>query len=169
DFVAEAPKPDGRLEYLAEANASLSTVVDTDQAVKLWAPRDRLLTGQVRVEAKAFGEKISRVAFDLDGKQVMAKAAPPYTVEINLGRAPRLHRLGARAMDAQGRLVATDEVVLNAGPHRFAARRPLHPERACPRRGRGARGRDAGARRVLPQRDADGDALSAAVRAADRD
>src|SRR6185436_13384663 len=102
--LGEAPKPDGRLEYLAEANASLrDTAVDTDQAIKLWAPRDRLLTGQVRVEAKAFGEKISRVAFDLDGKQVMAKSAPPYTVEINLGRAPRLHRLGARALDSTGR------------------------------------------------------------------
>jgi VWFA-related protein len=128
DPLGEPPQPDGRLEYLAEANASLLDAVDADQAIKLWAPHDRLLTGPVRVEARAFGERISRVAFDLDGKQVMAKSAPPYTVEINLGRAPRLHRLGARALDAQGHLVATDEVLLNAGPHRFSVRL-IEPQR----------------------------------------
>ncbi len=83
----------------------------------------------MRVEARAFGERISRVAFDLDGKQVMAKSAPPYTVEINLGRAPRLHRLGARALDAAGHSWSrTDEVLLNAGPHHFSARL-IEPQR----------------------------------------
>ncbi len=126
--LGEPPQPDGRLEYLAEANAPLREAVDADQSIKLWAPHDRLLTGPVRIEARALGERISRVAFDLDGKQVMAKSAPPYTVEINLGRAPRLHRLGARALDAQGRLVATDEVLLNAGPHHFSVRL-IEPQR----------------------------------------
>jgi VWFA-related protein len=126
--LGEAPEPDGQLEYLAEANASLREAADGDQVIKLWAPRDRLLTGTVRVEARAVGERISRVAFDLDGKQVMAKSAPPYSIEINLGRAPRLHTLGARALDAAGRTVAQDQVLLNAGPHHFAVRL-IEPQR----------------------------------------
>jgi Ca-activated chloride channel family protein len=126
--LGEAPEPEGRLEYLAEANASLQEATDGDHVIKLWAPRDRLLTGTVRVEAKAVGERISRVAFDLDGKQVMAKSAPPYSIEINLGRAPRLHTLQARALDAHGRTVAQDQVLLNAGPHHFAVRL-IEPQR----------------------------------------
>jgi VWFA-related protein len=124
----EAPEPDGKLEFLAEANASLRDSTEGDQVIKLWAPRDRLLTGSVRVEARASGERISRVAFDLDGRQVMAKSAPPYSIEINLGRAPRLHTLGARALDAEGRTVARDQVLLNAGPHHFAVRL-IEPQR----------------------------------------
>ncbi|HVR30912.1 MAG TPA: VWA domain-containing protein [Thermoanaerobaculia bacterium] len=126
--LGEAPEPEGRLEFLAEANASLEDAADGDQVVKLWAPRDRLLTGTVRVEARATGERISRVAFDLDGKQVMAKTSPPYSIEINLGRAPRLHTLQARALDASGRTVARDQVLLNAGPHHFAVRL-IEPQR----------------------------------------
>jgi len=128
--LGPAPEPDGELEYLTEANASLRDGTDADHVVKLWAPRDRLLTGSVRVEARATGERISQIAFDLDGKQVMAKSSPPYSIEINLGRAPKLHTLKARALDAQGRVVAQDQVVLNAGPHRFAVRL-IEPQRGA--------------------------------------
>jgi VWFA-related protein len=128
--LGEAPAPDGKLEFLAEANASLREAADGDQVIKLWAPRDQLLTGSVRVEARTFGERISRVAFDLDGKQVMAKSAPPFSIEINLGRAPRLHTLGARALDAQGHIVAQDQVLLNAGPHHFSIRL-IEPQRGA--------------------------------------
>jgi VWFA-related protein len=125
--LAPPVEPDGVLEFLSEANASLSQA-SGDHMVEVWAPTDRLVTGTVRVEARTTGEGIARVAFDLDGKQVMAKSRPPYSIEINLGRAPRLHRLQARVLDAEGNTLARDELMLNAGPHRFAVRL-IEPQR----------------------------------------
>ncbi|MDX1385274.1 MAG: GWxTD domain-containing protein, partial [Thermoanaerobaculia bacterium] len=125
----EAPAPDGELELWSEANASRESANEAgDHVVKVWAPVDRLLTGTVRVEAEATGEGISRVAFDLDGREVLTKARPPYSVEINLGRAPRVRRLQARAVGPEGKTLARDEILLNSGPHRFGVRL-IEPQR----------------------------------------
>ena len=53
---------------------------------------------------------------------MLTKSKPPYSVELNLGVQPRLHRVRALAMDEQGRKLAEDEIPLNVGPHRFAVR-----------------------------------------------
>lgn len=104
---------------LQEANASLST---GDQSIKIVPLREGLQLGKVRVEARTRGEGIARVAFELNGRRVMSKSAPPYSIEIDLGAKPRLHRLRAVALDAAGDKLADDQTLLNAGPHRFALR-----------------------------------------------
>jgi len=104
------------LDEEADAEGELGPVL------RLRAPRDRLLTGKVRVEALAEGPEIARVRFDLDDRTLMSKGSAPYSVEIDLGRAPRTHRLAAVALDASGKEIARDEMDLNAGPHRFAVR-----------------------------------------------
>jgi VWFA-related protein len=53
---------------------------------------------------------------------VFSKSRPPYSVELNLGEAPRVHTVRATAFGADGQRLATDEVVINAGPHRFDVR-----------------------------------------------
>ncbi|HEY4597655.1 MAG TPA: VWA domain-containing protein, partial [Thermoanaerobaculia bacterium] len=68
------------------------------------------------------GPGIARVSFELDGHPVLTKSRPPFSVELNLGNQPRIHRLRAVAMDDQGRRLAEDELPLNVGPHRFAVR-----------------------------------------------
>jgi Ca-activated chloride channel family protein len=62
------------------------------------------------------------VTFFLDGRQVMSKARPPYSLELDLGPIPRPHVVRAVALDAEGRRVGVDELDLNAGEHRFAVR-----------------------------------------------
>jgi hypothetical protein len=57
---------------------------------------------------------------ELDGKRVMTRVRPPWTAELDLGSAPRLHRLSVLAESPAGAELARDEVLLNAGPHRFA-------------------------------------------------
>ena len=105
---------------MAEAHAASTA---GEQVVKLLAPPPELLeTGRVRFDAVTQGDGIARVAFALDGKPVMTKATPPYSVELDLGRAPRTHTLRATALDGQGKELATDEIVVNGGPHRFAVR-----------------------------------------------
>ncbi|MCH9649225.1 MAG: VWA domain-containing protein [Deltaproteobacteria bacterium] len=104
---------------LQEANTDLPT---GDHTVTLLVPRDVLSTGRVRVEAMTRGENIARVRFDLNGKRIFSKSRPPYSVELNLGEAPRVHTLRAVVTDDQGNLLAADEVLINAGPHRFDLR-----------------------------------------------
>lgn len=104
---------------LAEANATLDA---GDWAVRILPPPTGLLTGVTRVEALATGEGIERVRFLLDGRQVLSKRSPPYSVELPLGEAPKIHRLAVVALGEDDRELARDELVLNAGPHRFAVR-----------------------------------------------
>jgi Ca-activated chloride channel homolog len=104
---------------LAEANASIGS---DDQTIRILAPPPGLITGKLRVEAVATGAGIAKVGFELDGKPVLAKAKPPYSVELNLGEQPRIHRLKALAVDGSGLKLAEDEIELNVGPHRFAVR-----------------------------------------------
>jgi len=112
----------GDLVLWDEANASLDESPLGDHSVTLRTPTDRLLTGIIRVLAESTGEDIHKVSFTLNGKEIIAKRRAPYSVEINLDRTPRMHTLAATAFDSDGRLLARDEVLLNAGPHRFAIR-----------------------------------------------
>lgn len=102
--------------------------------VRLKVPTDALITGNVRVEAEVEGEGIERVAFELNGKPVLTKGTPPYSVELDIGDAPRTHQLAAIALNAAGEPVARDEVTVNSGPHRFAIRL-VEPQRGKKYRG----------------------------------
>ena len=93
---------------------------EEEVALRLHAPRDRPLTGKVRIEARVRGEGVAAVAFSLDGREVMTKVRPPFTVELDLGSGLRPRRVRAAARGAGGEELAADEAVLNGGPHRFA-------------------------------------------------
>ncbi|HEX4952914.1 MAG TPA: VWA domain-containing protein [Thermoanaerobaculia bacterium] len=116
----EAPAPPAAgADRLAEANAGLAR---GEATLSLLAPPPRLLTGRFRFEAMAVGAGVARVRFELDGKPALTKAAPPYSVELDLGAAPRVRKVRAVALDAAGRELAVDEVLVNGGPHRFGIR-----------------------------------------------
>lgn len=104
---------------LMEANASIST---GDHAVKIRPIPAELLTGPLRVEATVRGTGVNKVTFLLNDRPVMSKRSAPYSVELNLGAAPRIHTLRAVALDEAGEYLAADEVLVNAGPHRFDVR-----------------------------------------------
>jgi len=95
--------------------------------VRLFVPADRLLMNRVRFDAEVRDAGVAAVAFELDGRRVMTRARAPWTVELDLGAAPRLHRLAAIALDGEGRELARDQALVNAGPHRFAVRLALAP------------------------------------------
>lgn len=108
------------LPALAEANAD--ALMSDEQGIRILPPPPGLLTGKVRLEATTTGEGIARVSFLLNGKPVLTKGKPPYSVELNVGDQPRIHTLAAVALDSAGKKVAEDEVLLNTGPHRFSVR-----------------------------------------------
>jgi Ca-activated chloride channel family protein len=114
---------------LAEANAGLRTAAAAarstsgeETTVRLLPPGDGLLTGRTRIEALTTGVGVARVRFALDGKPLLSKARPPWSVELALGEQPRPHTLSAVALGPAGEELARDELLLNGGPHRFSVR-----------------------------------------------
>jgi Ca-activated chloride channel family protein len=106
-------------ESLREANEELAR---GDYSLRIVPPAERLHTDRLRVEAVARGEEIDKVQFILDGRPVMSKNRPPFSVELDLGPAPLLHTVEAVALDADGNELARDRTPVNAGPHRFSVR-----------------------------------------------
>ena len=88
----------------------------------LLAPATDVVSGVVRIDAEVGDERVREVAFSLDGKPILAKRRPPWSVELRLGELPRSMRVRAVARDAAGEVIAADEVQLNPAPHRFAVR-----------------------------------------------
>jgi len=114
--VAAGP---GMTAALAEANRSIRS---GDQSVRLLAPPEGLLIGAVRIEAVVDGSDIDHVRFLLDGHPELIKRRPPFSVDLNLGPQPRSHVIRAVAEAANGKPLAEDQLLLNAGPHRFGVR-----------------------------------------------
>ncbi len=111
-----------RADSAAAGAAIVHGAAAPEPSLRLLAPIDQLTLGRVRVEADVRGVVPARVDFELDGKPLLSKRRPPFSVEIELGRSPRPRRLQASAFDGTGAVVAADEVLLNSGPHRFALR-----------------------------------------------
>ena len=110
-------------DWLVEATAAVLGGVESDEhLVRILPLPERLLVDRVRIGVDAEGPGIHRIAFSLNDRELLSKRRPPYQVEIDLGSAPRVHTLRADAYDRQGGLLATDEVLVNSGPHRFTVR-----------------------------------------------
>lgn len=103
-------------ELFAEATAA---VTEGETSIKIIQPRLDLLTGFTRFDTLALGDEIQKVIFLLNGQVLLTKNRPPYNVEIDLGPFPRLHELRVEALDAEGQLVAEDELLVNSGGNRF--------------------------------------------------
>ena len=88
--------------------------------VHLVPPAGGEQTGALRIEAQASGQGIHRVTFFLDGKEMLSRVRPPYSVELNLGPVPVSRELRAAAFDAGGRELASDTLTLNPPKQRFA-------------------------------------------------
>ncbi len=104
---------------LAEANAALRSGETT---IKIMPPVGQLQAGMQRFDTLTTGAGIARVTFALDGKPVLTKNAPPYSVELDLGAVPRTRTLAVAAHDGAGELLASDEIQLNAAGNRFRVR-----------------------------------------------
>jgi VWFA-related protein len=104
---------------LAEANAALRSGETT---IRIVPPLGQLQTGMQRFDTLTTGPDIARVTFVLDGKPVLTKQVPPYSVELDLGSVPRTRTLAVSAYDDAGEILAGDEILINAAGHRFRVR-----------------------------------------------
>ena len=102
---------------LAEANAIL---LEGESSLRLVQPRGELLTRMIRFDTLVTGD-VQKVAFSLNGQTIFTDGRPPFSVEMDLGDLPRTHSVRAVGYDGQGREIASDEVLINAGGTRFRA------------------------------------------------
>jgi Ca-activated chloride channel family protein len=113
------PEEAATARLLAEANAAIKSGETT---VKLVPPRGEMQTGMMRFETLTTGAGIDKVTFAVDGKAVLTKKRPPFSVELDLGNLPRPRTLTVTAFDAAGQRLADDQMVINAAEHRFRIR-----------------------------------------------
>ncbi len=107
-------------KILAEANAAISSGENT---IKIIPPAGELQAGMLRIDTLTTGPaKIAQVDFTLDGKPILTKHTPPYSVELDFGTLPRAHMLKVISRDDSGAEIASDERQLNGGVNRFALR-----------------------------------------------
>jgi Ca-activated chloride channel family protein len=121
DNELPAPPPDDPISarLLAEANAAIRS---DDTTLKLVRPLGELHSGLLRVETLMTGDGIHKATFFLDGRAVLTKRRPPFSVEVDLGDLPRTRNLRVVGYDPEGEEIVSDEMMLNANSHRFAAR-----------------------------------------------
>jgi hypothetical protein len=93
-------------------------------SLHLVPPPGEQQAGGVRLEAQASGEGIRKVTFFLDGKEMLTRVRPPYSVELQLGPVPVTREVRVAAYAADGREVASDALVLNQPRQRFTASMP---------------------------------------------
>jgi len=125
------PMDEETARMLAEANAALAS---GDTTLQLIEPRGQLHTGYLRFETLTTGD-VDHVTFSLDDAPLLTKRSPPFSVDLDLGSVPQPRTLRAVAYDAADEEVASDEMLLNAGGHRFAVdlvepRKGKHYERS---------------------------------------
>jgi len=83
---------------------------------------DDLLSGIQHIETIANGDSIKSVEFYLDGKKIMIKRQPPYTLDLDFGDVPRVHHVRAVALDEKGEQLTGDEIDVNTGNDPFRVR-----------------------------------------------
>ena len=114
----QTPEEKESARLLAEANAAIS---NGETTIKILRPPGDLQAGMLRFDTLATGD-ITSVTFALDGKPVLTKKKPPYSVELDLGSLPRPRRLTVSAFGATGKQIASDELLVNSSGHRFRVR-----------------------------------------------
>jgi Ca-activated chloride channel homolog len=103
--------------------AQLKDDIETSQTKLRIVPlADDLLAGLQHIETIVVGDEIKGVEFYLDGKKVMIKRQPPYTLDLDFGDVPQARRIRAIALNDKNEPITGDEIVVNTGTDPFRVR-----------------------------------------------
>lgn len=100
------------------ADAQLGEVIGLVKAGKrdtvvLMPPADDVVFGLYRAEAIVAGDRIAKLVFLVDGKPQLTRSQPPWTAEVRLAPTPKETVVRVEALDQEGAVVASDEILLN--------------------------------------------------------
>lgn len=96
----------------AEAVFAEGVVPESVGAVRILTPRRDVAPNLFKVEVEVL-PPVTRVEFWVEGKRVIARNAPPYSVELDLGKLPKRVEVRAIGFDKQNRYVDADAFVVN--------------------------------------------------------
>jgi Ca-activated chloride channel family protein len=96
----------------AEAILAEGIVPESSGAVKIVAPRRDVAPNLFIVEVEVL-PPVKRVEFWVEGKRILARNAPPYRAELDLGALPKRVEVRAVGYDREGRYVDADAFVVN--------------------------------------------------------
>jgi Ca-activated chloride channel homolog len=118
--LQDTPEQRKQKEAAASALAQLKDDIESSSTrLRIIPLADDLLAGIQHIDTLAYGEDIRGVEFYLDGKKVMTKRQPPYTLDLDFGSVPRAHRIRALAIDDKGKAITGDELLINSGNEPF--------------------------------------------------
>jgi Ca-activated chloride channel homolog len=100
------------IEDGAEAIVAEGSVPERGDAVKIVPPRRDVAPNLFIVDVDV-KPPVKRVEFWVEGKKVMARNAPPYRAELDLGQLPKRVEVRAVGYDDRGRYVDADAFVVN--------------------------------------------------------
>jgi VWFA-related protein len=83
-----------------------------DSLLLLPPPADVVL-GLWRADVLVTGERIRKVVYLVDGVTQLTRTSAPFSAEVRLSRFPTEQVVRAEGYDAEGKLVASDEVIVN--------------------------------------------------------
>lgn len=124
--------PDAEAIVIAD-EAALDGRGETDSGaprLKLLPPPREAPVGLLRLEAQV-EPPITKVAFYLGDKLLLARTRPPFSVEIDLGNLPLKQTVRAVGYDETGRVVDEDAWAINEGAARVAVRVLPQPDPAA--------------------------------------
>ena len=107
--------PIGEQNRAAQQRLGPQSLLQND-TVTLVPPEDDVVFGLWRAEALVTGHQIVKVVFSVDDKPQFARHSPPFSVELRLKRLPTEQVVKADGYDVNGRLISSDQLVLNQ-PH----------------------------------------------------
>jgi Ca-activated chloride channel homolog len=96
----------------AESAFAEGVVPESVGAVRILAPQRDIAPNLFRV-AVAVRPPVTRVEFWVEGKRVIARNAPPYSVELDLGKLPKRVEVRAIGYDKANRYVDADAFIVN--------------------------------------------------------
>jgi len=96
----------------AESILAEGIVPETSGAVRIVPPRRDVAPNLFIVEVEVQAP-VTRVEFWVEGKRILARNAPPYRAELDLGALPKRVEVRAVGYDAEGRYVDADAFVVN--------------------------------------------------------
>ena len=97
-------------------------VQSSDTKLRIVPFTDDLVSGIQKIETVSVGENIKAVEFYLDGKKIAIKRQPPYTLDLDFGVVPQVHKVRVVALDEKGTQVAGDDLAVNTGNDPFRVR-----------------------------------------------
>jgi Ca-activated chloride channel family protein len=121
--IFDTPEQQKQKEASSTTLSAIKDQIETSQPVLRIVPMpDELLSGLQHIDTMALGDGIAAVEFYLDGKKIMTKRQPPYTLDLDFGNVPQVRRIRAVAVSEKGDVLTGDEIAVNTGNDPFRVR-----------------------------------------------